>query len=349
MSINIGNVAVGPQAAPLIIAELSGNHNGSLDRALQIVDAIARTGAQALKLQTYTADTMTIDHAEGEFFIGDRDSLWYGQSLHQLYQKAYTPWEWHEPIFRRAREHGMLAFSTPFDASAVDFLQSLDVPAFKVASFENVDLALIRKVAATGKPLIISTGMANLAEIDEAVRSARAAGCRDLVLLKCTSSYPASPAASNLATIPYLQSVFGCQVGLSDHTLGVGAAIASVALGATVIEKHVTLQREDGGVDGAFSMEPAELAQLVRETHAAWQALGKVVTGPTEDERASLVFRRSLYVCQDMEAGQVFDRQNLRAIRPGRGLPPKYLDVFLGKRVSRAVRRGTAVDWSLIS
>jgi pseudaminic acid synthase len=347
VSISIGGVSIGRDSPPFIIAEMSGNHNGSLDRALAIVDAVAETGARALKLQTYTADTMTIDRDQGEFFINDPKSLWHGQSLYALYQQAHTPWEWHEPIFRRARERGLLAFSSAFDDSAVDFLQSLDVPAFKVASFENVDLPLIRKIAATGKPMIISTGMANLAELDEAVRAARAAGCRELVLLKCTSSYPASPRSSNLAAIPYLREVFGCEIGLSDHTRGLGAAVASIALGATIIERHVTLRRADGGVDSAFSMEPHELAQLVTEAAAAWEAVGAAVIGPADDERASLLFRRSLYVCKDLRAGDVLTRENLRAIRPGLGLPPKYLDALLGKRVVKAVRRGTPADWSL--
>jgi N-acetylneuraminate synthase len=327
---------------------MSGNHNQNLDYALEIVDAVADAGAEALKLQTYTADTMTLDLREGEFFIRDPASLWQGASLYSLYQKAYTPWEWHEPIFRRCRERGLIAFSTPFDASAVDFLQSLDVPCFKIASFENTDLPLIRKVAATGKPVIISTGMATQAEVTEAVHAARDAGCRDLILLKCTSSYPASPSASNLATIPQLRSLFECEVGLSDHTLGIGAAIASVALGATVIEKHVTLSRAMGGVDAAFSLEPAELKQLVSEAHAAWLARGAVHFGPTEDERNSLVFRRSLYICEDLKAGDILSPENLRAIRPGLGLPPKFLDQLLGKRVTKAVRRGTPMSWDLI-
>jgi N-acetylneuraminate synthase len=348
VSINIGGVTVGPSSAPFIIAEMSGNHNGSLERALAIVDAIAQSGAQALKLQTYTPDTMTLDHDGGEFFISDRKSPWYGQSLYTLYKHAQTPWEWHEPIFRRARERGLVAFSTPFDASAVEFLQSLEVPAFKVASFENVDLPLIRRVAATGKPLIISTGMATVAEIDDAVRAAREAGCRDLILLKCTSSYPASPTSSNLATIPHMRNLFRCQIGLSDHTLGIGAAVASIALGATVVEKHVTLRRADGGVDSAFSLQPEELKQLVSETRAAWQALGSLEMGPTDDEKASLFFRRSLYVCVDLKAGDVLDRKSLRAIRPGLGLPPKFLESLLGKRVTKAVRRGTPADWSIV-
>jgi pseudaminic acid synthase len=339
---------IGSGHPPFIIAEMSGNHNGSLDRALAIVDAIAESGAHAVKLQTYTADTMTIDLAEREFFISDHNSLWYGQSLYSLYKQAHTPWEWHEPIFRRAKERGLVAFSSAFDASSVDFLQSLGAPAYKIASFENVDLPLIRKIAGTGKPMIISTGMATVAEIDEAVRAAREAGCRDLILLKCTSSYPASPTSSNLATIPYLRDLFGCQIGLSDHTLGIGAAVASIALGATVIEKHVTLRRADGGVDSAFSLQPEELTQLVLETRSAGQALGSVVLGPTADEKASLLFRRSLYVCGDLRVGDVLDRENLRAIRPGLGLPPKFLESLLGKRVTKAVRRGTPADWSII-
>ncbi len=348
MSISIGGVTIGRDSPPFIIAEMSGNHNGSLERALAIVDAVAQTGARALKLQTYTADTMTIDHDKGEFFISDRNSPWHGRSLYELYRQAHTPWEWHEPIFRRARERGLVPFSSAFDASAVDFLQSLDVPAFKVASFENVDLPLIRRMAATGKPLIISTGMATLAEIDEAVRAAREAGCGELILLKCTSSYPASPKSSNLATIPYLREVFGCEIGLSDHTLGLGAAVASIALGATVIERHVTLRRADGGVDSQFSMQPEELAQLVTEATAAWEAVGTVATGPTEAEKASLLFRRSLYVCADLRPGDVLTRDNLRAIRPGLGLPPKYLGNLLGKRVVRPVSRGTPADWSIV-
>lgn len=344
----IAQHSIGRSGPPFIIAEMSGNHNQSLERALTIVEAVAESGAHALKLQTYTADTMTLDLEEREFYIDDQSSPWKGMSLHALYKQAHTPWEWHAPIFERARRLGLVAFSTPFDATAVDFLESLAVPAYKIASFENTDLPLIRKVAATGKPLIISTGMANLAELDEAVRTARAHGARDLVLLKCTSSYPASPTASNLAAIPQLRSSFDCEVGLSDHTLGIGAAVAAVALGATVIEKHVTLSRAEGGVDAAFSLEPPELAQLVRETHAAWQALGEARLGPGESERGSLVFRRSLYVCADLAPGDRLTPQNLRAIRPGYGLPPKFLDQLLGKRVARAVKRGTPMTWDLL-
>jgi pseudaminic acid synthase len=339
---------VGQDAPPFVIAEMSGNHNQSLDRALAIVEAAAATGAHALKLQTYTADTMTIDMREGEFFISDPNSLWAGTSLYELYKQAYTPWEWHEPIFRRARELGMIPFSTPFDESAVDFLESLDVGVHKIASFENTDLPLIRKVAATGKPMIISTGMASVAELDETVRAAREAGCRDLILLKCTSTYPATPENTNIRTIPHLRELFGCEVGLSDHTMGCGAAVASVALGATVIEKHFTLARADGGVDSSFSMEPDEMRLLVAETERAWQALGKVSYGATAAEKKSLVFRRSLYVVEDVKAGEPFTAENVRAIRPGLGLAPRWIDTVLGKRAKQAVKRGTPVGWELL-
>ena len=346
--IRIAHRLIGPGQPPFLIAEMSGNHNQSLERALAIVEAAARSGAHAIKLQTYTAETMTLDvDAEG-FVIDDPRSLWAGRRLYELYQEAHTPWEWHEPIFRRARELGLIAFSTPFDETAVDFLESLDVPAYKIASFENVDLPLIRKVAGTGKPVIISTGMATVAELDEAVRTARKAGCRELVLLKCTSTYPATPENSHLRTIPHLRALFDCEVGLSDHTLGVGVAVAAVALGATVIEKHFTLARADGGVDAAFSLEPAELARLKEETKRAWQALGRVHYGPTVAEQASLVFRRSVYLARDVEPGEVLTREHLRIVRPGFGLPPKYYDLLVGRRVRRAARKGTPMTWDLL-
>lgn len=346
--IHLGGRRVGRQHSPFVIAEMSGNHNQSLDRALAIVDAAASAGAHALKIQTYTADTMTLSLTEGEFFVSDKSNPWAGKTLHELYREAHTPWEWHAPIFDRARELGMVAFSTPFDETAVDFLETLEVPCYKIASFEMTDLPLIRKVAATGKPMIVSTGMATAAEIDETVRAARDAGCRDLVLLKCTSTYPATPANTNLRTIPNLREWAGCEVGLSDHTMGIGAAVAAVAFGATVIEKHFTLARADGGVDSSFSLEPHELQALVVETERAWQALGKVSYGETEAEKSSLAYRRSLYIVCDMAAGERLTRDNVRAIRPGSGLPPKYLDEVLGRRVSRDVKKGTPVAWALV-
>lgn len=347
-STQIAGRDIDPNHPPCIIAEMSGNHNQSLDRALEIVEQAAKSGAHALKIQTYTPDTMTLDLDEREFRISDPKSLWAGTSLYKLYGEAYTPWEWHKPIFDRARELGMIPFSTPFDDTAVDFLESLDVPCYKIASFENTDLPLIRRVAATCKPMIISTGMATVAELDETVRAAREAGCNDLILLKCTSTYPAMPENTNLQTIPHLRELFGCEVGLSDHTMGVGVAVASVALGASVIEKHFTLNRADGGVDSTFSMEPAEMAQLVTETERAWQALGQVSYGPTEAERKSIQFRRSLYVVRDLKAGDVLTNENVRAIRPGLGLPTKYLEHVLGRVVRRSVRRGTAIGWKLL-
>lgn len=346
--LQVGGRHIGRDQPPLIVAEMSGNHNHSLERALGIVEAAAKAGAHALKIQTYTPDTMTIDVDEREFHISDPKSLWAGKSLYELYQEAFTPWEWHKPIFARARELGMVPFSTPFDQSSVEFLESLDVPCYKIASFENTDLPLIRRVAATGKPLLISTGMATVAELDETVRAARGAGCKDLILLKCTSTYPSTADNTNLLTIPHLRELFDCEVGLSDHTMGVGVSVASVALGATVIEKHFTLNRADGGVDSAFSMEPAELAQLALEAERAWQALGRVTYGPIEAEEKSLQHRRSLYVVKDLRAGDLLTRENLRAIRPGLGLPPKYEDVVLGKAVKRDVKRGTALGWEML-
>lgn len=339
---------VGRHTRPYVIAEMSGNHNQSLDRALKIVEAAAASGAHAIKLQTYTAETMTLDVREPGFVVEDEKSLWAGRQLYDLYEEAHTPWEWHLPIMERAAALGLDCFSTPFDETAVDFLESLHVSAYKIASFENTDLPLIRRVARTGKPMIISSGMATLAELDEAVRAAREEGCRDLVLLKCTSTYPATPEHTNLMSIPHLRAIFDCEVGLSDHTMGIGAAVAAVALGASVVEKHFTLARADGGVDSTFSLEPAELASLVVETERAWQALGKVQFGATEREQKSMIFRRSLYVAQDMKAGDQLTPQNLRAVRPGFGLPPKYYDTLLGRRVGRDVKRGTPASWELL-
>jgi pseudaminic acid synthase len=339
---------VGCYAPPFIIAEMSGNHNSSLERALKIVEAAAESGAHAIKLQTYTAETMTLDVHDPGFVIEDEKSLWAGRQLYDLYREAHTPWEWHKPIMERAAALGIDCFSTPFDETAVDFLETLDVSAYKIASFENTDLPLIRRVARTGKPMIISTGMATLAELDESVRAAREEGCQDLILLKCTSTYPATPEHTNLVTIPHIRAVFDCEVGLSDHTMGIGAAVAAIALGATVIEKHFTLARSDGGVDSSFSLEPPELVSLVIETKRAWQALGQVQFGATEREKKSMIFRRSLYVAQDMKAGDQLTPDNLRSVRPGFGLPPKYYDVLLGRRINCDVKRGTPMRWELL-
>jgi N-acetylneuraminate synthase len=347
-SIVIQNRTIGRHAEPFIIAEMSGNHNRSLDRALQIVDAAASTGAHALKLQTYTAETMTLDIKEGRFFIADKNSLWKETSLYALYQQAYTPWEWHEAIIERCRKHNMICFSTPFDETSIDFLERLDVPAYKIASFENNHLPLIQKAASTGKPLIISTGMATIAELDEAVRAAREAGCRDLILLKCTSSYPSTPADSNLLTIPHMRELFDVQVGVSDHTLGIGVSIAAVGLGACVIEKHFTLSRSDGGVDSAFSMEPEEMRLLVEESRKAWQALGSITYARSEKEAASAVFRRSIYVVKDMRAGDVFTVDNVRIIRPDGGLPPKHFKDILGMKARVDLKRGTPLEWEKV-
>jgi len=338
---------IGLDHAPFVIAEMSGNHNQSLERALEIVDAAARSGVAALKIQTYTPDTMTLDLDEGEFHISDPASLWAGTSLYKLYGAAHTPWEWHKPIFDRCRELGIIGFSTPFDATAVEFLESLEAPAYKIASFENTDIPLIRRVAATGKPMIISTGMASVAELGESVAAARESGCRDLVLLKCTSTYPATAENTNIRTIPHLRALFDCETGISDHTMGIGVSVASVALGATVIEKHFTLRRADGGVDSAFSVEPQEMRDLVVDTERAWQALGTVSYGPTAAERNSLRFRRSLYVTRDMKAGEKLSEDNLRAIRPGSGLQPKFYTHALGKPVKMDVKRGTPLSWDL--
>ena len=339
---------IGHNYEPFIIAEMSGNHNRSLERALKIVDAAAEVGVHALKLQTYTADTMTLDICEREFFIADPKSLWKGRSLYDLYKEANTPWEWHQPIFERCAEKGIIAFSSPFDATAVDFLETLNVPCYKIASFENTDLPLIEKVALTGKPVIISTGMASIAEIYEAVSTARKAGCSEIILLKCTSTYPASPKDTNLNTIPHLRQLLNIEVGISDHTLGTGVSIGAVALGATVIEKHFTLDRNDGGVDSVFSMEPAEMKLLCEEARKCWEALGSISYSPTEDEKRSMQYRRTLYVVNDIKEGETFNRNNVRAIRPGRGLPPKFYEAVLGKKVSRSIVKGTPVTWDLV-
>ena len=346
--INLGGRLVGSTHSPFIIAEMSGNHNQSLERALKIVEAAAKSGVHALKIQTYTADTMTLNVENSDFYINDSDSIWNGNSLYSLYQQAYTPWEWHKPIFEKCKELGIIPFSTPFDETAVDFLEGLGVPFYKIASFEISDIPLIKKVASTGKPMIVSTGLATVAEIEEAVRVAREAGCEDIILLKCTSSYPASPKNTNINTIPHLKELFQCQVGLSDHTLGIGVAVASVALGATVIEKHFTLNRSDGGVDSVFSIEPEEMELLVIETARAWQSLGEITYGPTNHEIPSKKYRRSLYITKDMKTGDVFTPENLQSIRPGFGLHPRYYENLLGKKISKDTKRGTPLTWELL-
>lgn len=339
---------IGLGTKPFVIAEMSGNHNQSLDRALELVTVAAATGADALKLQTYTANTITLDVRGGDFEIDDKGSLWHGENLHDLYNKAHTPWEWHAPIMEKAKSLGMICFSSPFDETAIDFLESLDVPAFKIASFENNHLPLIRKAASTGKPLIISTGMATIAELDEAVTAARGAGCKDIVLLKCTSTYPSTPENTNVLTIPHMRELFGCEVGLSDHTMGIGVAVAAVAHGASVVEKHFTLRRADGGVDSEFSLEPEELKGLVIETERAWQGLGHIKYGPTEVEKKSLQFRRSIYVSEDISAGDLLTPENLRIVRPGKGLSPKYFDALIGRRVKSDVPKGTPATWDFV-
>ncbi|MFC5590281.1 pseudaminic acid synthase [Sporosarcina soli] len=330
---------------PFIIAEMSGNHNQSLEQALMIVEAAADSGVDALKIQTYTADTMTLNVRNPDFIINDQNSLWNGQSLYELYQQAYTPWEWHEPIFKRATELGLIPFSTPFDETAVDFLEKLNVPFYKIASFENNDIPLIEKVAATGKPMIISTGMATIAELDETVRAAKAAGCQHIVLLKCTSTYPATPENTNILTIPHMRELFDCQVGLSDHTMGIGVAVASVALGATIIEKHFVLDRNEGGVDSAFSMEPNEMKLLVEETERAWKSLGKIKYGPTKSEVRSLQFRRSIYAAEDIKKGEAFTSSNIRIVRPGFGIKPQYYKSLLGKKADKDFKFGDPITY----
>ncbi|MBK7666185.1 MAG: pseudaminic acid synthase [Sphingobacteriaceae bacterium] len=337
----IGHIEIGDNCKPFVIAEMSGNHNQSLDRALELVDAAAEAGAHALKLQTYTADTITM---KGAFTITDENSLWKGKELHDLYKMAYTPWEWHEAIFNRAKENGMLAFSSPFDETSVDFLETLNVPVYKIASFENTHHPLLKKVAKTGKPVIVSTGVSTLEDIQDSVKVLRDNGCENLILLKCTSTYPATPENTNLNTIPEMKKIFGCTIGLSDHTMGIGASVAAIALGARVIEKHFTLRRADGGVDSAFSLEPEELKSLVVETERAFLSLGKVFIGIQEAEKKSLQFKRSIYVAEDIKAGEVISEENIRVIRPALGLAPKYYDSIIGKSVKKDLKKGTPLS-----
>lgn len=347
-SITIENFKIGPEHPPFVIAEISANHNQSFERAIQLIEASKASGAHAVKLQTYTPDTMTLNIRDNEFVIQDPESLWYGRSLYDLYQEAHTPWEWHQPLFQRCRELDLIAFSTPFDETAIDFLETQHVPCYKIASLEITHLPLIRKAAATGKPLFISTGAATLAEIDDAVRVARQAGCQELILLKCTAAYPAPPKASNLMTIRHMSESFDTQVGLSDHTAGIGAAVAASALGACAIEKHFTLARDDGGVDAAFSLEPEEMRALVIESKRAWEAIGQVQYGVAAEEKSIALLRRSLYFVKDLKAGQMITPEHIKAIRPGLGLSPKEYDRIIGLSVKKDVKRGEAVQWKHI-
>ena len=348
-SIQVAHQQIGAGHRPFVIAEMSDNHNQSLERALAIVDAVADTGAHALKLQTYTPDTITFNGGSDEFYIRDDKSLWADKNLYKLYQDAYTPWEWHAPIFEHARKRGLIPFSSPFDTTAVDFLESLDVPLYKIASFENTDHILLKKVAQTGKPVIMSTGVASVADLEESVKVLRQHGCTQLVLLKCTSTYPATPESTNLHTIPHMRDLFDVPVGLSDHTMGIGAAVAAVALGAVVLEKHVTLRRADGGVDSAFSLEPDELKALVIETERAQLAMGQISYTLTPKECKSLQFKRSLYVVKPVQAGEAFTPDNVRSIRPANGLHTRYYDTVLGRTATQDIAAGTALAWELIA
>jgi pseudaminic acid synthase len=343
--IKIGNYTIGKNHKPFIIAEMSGNHNQSLDRALELVDAAAEAGAHALKLQTYTADTITMKNV---YTINDKNSLWNGKELHDLYKQAYTPWEWHKAIFDRAKEKGMEAFSSPFDETAVDFLESLNVPAYKIASFENTHHPLLRKVASTGKPVIVSTGVSTLEDIIESVAVLKKAGCKNIILLKCTSTYPATPENTNLVTIPDMEEKHKCIIGLSDHTMGTGVSVAAVALGARVIEKHFTLRRSDGGVDSSFSLEPEELKSLVIETERAFLAMGKIQYGIQPAEEKSAFFKRSIYVSKDIAKGETLTIDNLRIIRPANGLAPKHWEEVLGKTAKTDLKAGTPLSWEFI-
>jgi pseudaminic acid synthase len=344
-SVRIGNVEIGEAYKPFIIAEMSGNHNGEIERALALVKAAADSGAHALKLQTYTPDTITINHTGGLFDITDPDSLWFGKNLYELYQEAYTPWEWHKEIFDYATSLGMLAFSSPFDETAVDFLEGLNVPAYKIASFESNHFPLLKKVAQTGKPILISSGTSNLNELYESIQYLKENGAMDIIIFKCTSTYPATPENTNLKTIPVLQSIFeDCVIGLSDHTMGIGASVAAVALGARVIEKHFTLKRADGGVDSAFSLEPQELKSLVVESERAFLALGAIQLDTQKSEEKSRQFKRSIYVIKDIKAGEIFTSENIRVIRPGDGLEPRFFEKIIGTQSLSDLKKGTPLQ-----
>lgn len=346
--VHISGREIGINKPPFIVAELSGNHGGSLQKALELVNVAAECGVDAIKLQTYKPETMTLKLNINEFKI-NVGGLWQGKSLFDLYKEGQTPWEWHKEIFDLANKLGLIAFSTPFDLTAVDFLQDLNVPCFKIASSELTDLPLIRRVSQTGKPLFISTGMGSLTEIDEAITTARNAGCEQIILLKCTASYPASPNELNLETIRHMRETFGCEVGFSDHTLGIGSAIMSIAIGASVIEKHLCLDNKDGAVDSEFSMNPQLMKQLVDEIRENWVAKGEVTYGPTESEVNSIKYRRSLYAVEDIYEGDELSLDNVKAIRPGLGLKIKYLDILIGKKVNKFIKQGTPLSWDIFS
>jgi len=333
---------IGPKHPPYIIAEMSGNHNQSLEKAKNIVRLAAEAGVDAIKLQTYTADTMTFP---GVWTVED-GSLWEKRELYDLYKQAYTPWEWHKEIFDYAKEVGITAFSSPFDETAVDFLESLNVPAYKIASFENSDIPLLRKVASTKKPVILSTGVADIGTIEEAVNTLREYGTTELILLKCTSTYPASAESSNLRTIPHLERMFDVVVGISDHTRGIGTSVGAVALGARVIEKHFTDDKALGGVDAAFSLEPKELKALVQESHQAFLSLGSVKYGVQDVEKQSYMYKRSLFIIKDLKKGELLSNENIRILRPGLGLEPKFYDIALGKKVNKDIPKGTPLQWN---
>ena len=347
-TIDIGKWKIGEKYAPFIVAEMSGNHNQSLDRAIKIIEAAAQAGAHAIKLQTYTADTLTLNSNKEDFQINDPQSLWAGKTLHELYKEAYTPWEWHEPLIRRCKELEIFCFSTPFDETAVDFLEELNMPMYKIASFELTHIPLLKKIARTKKPIVMSTGMATEQEIAEAITAIKSENNNKIIILKCTSTYPASPENTNISTIPDMRERFQVPVGLSDHTMGIGVAVASVAYGAVLIEKHFTLRRSDAGVDSAFSMEPQELKQLRIETERAWLAKGKIFYGPTEKEKKSLAFRRSIYFSKNLPAGTILTEDCIRIVRPGYGLAPKEFSKLLGRKLKTAVNLGTAASWDLI-
>ncbi len=348
-NIKIGKININSNSSPIFIAEMSGNHNQSLDRALKLVDLAAKSGANIIKLQTYKPDTMTLDLNYGDFKINDKKSLWHKKSLYELYKIGSTPWEWHKKIIERAKKNKILCISTPFDETAVDFLENLKVPAYKIASFENTDYQLLKKVAKTNKPIILSTGMASIAEIHEALHTIKSHGKSDVILLKCTSSYPANPKDSNLVTIKAIREIFNCHVGLSDHTLGIGTSVASVVFGAKIIEKHFTLNRSEGGIDSAFSLEPDEFKNLVKETKKAYKSIGNICFGATNNEKQSLQFRRSLYISKDVKKGEIITKKNIKNVRPGFGISTKHYNEVLGRKFNASYKIGTPLTWKVIT